>query len=142
MQKKFNIRKGDTVLVLSGEYKGQQGKILKMITKTDRALVEGINLVSKHTKPNAKNPQGGVIKKEAPIHVSNLMLVDPATGKPTKVGKKRTEEGKLVRYSKKTAIAKSLESPIKCTPPNIYFKRAPAHNSWDKSGKEGKVHGN
>ena len=75
MQKKFNIRKGDTVLVLSGEYKGQQGKILKMITKTDRALVEGINLVSKHTKPNAKNPQGGVIKKEAPIHVSNLMLV-------------------------------------------------------------------
>ena len=102
MQKKFNIRKGDTVLVLSGEYKGQQGKILKMITKTDRALVEGINLVSKHTKPNAKNPQGGVIKKEAPIHVSNLMLVDPATGKPTKVGKKRTEEGKLVRYSKKT----------------------------------------
>ncbi|MBR5434899.1 MAG: 50S ribosomal protein L24 [Bacteroidales bacterium] len=102
MQKKFNIRKGDTVLVLSGEYKGQQGKILKMETKTDKALVEGINLVSKHTKPNAKNPQGGIIKKEAPIHVSNLMLVDPATGKPTRVGKKRTETGKLVRYSKKT----------------------------------------
>ncbi|MCQ2959105.1 MAG: 50S ribosomal protein L24 [Bacteroidales bacterium] len=102
MQKKFNIRKGDTVLVLSGEYKGQQGKVLEMKTKSDRALVEGINLVSKHTKPNAKNPQGGIVKKEAPIHVSNLMLVDPATGKPTRVGKKRTEAGKLVRYSKKT----------------------------------------
>ena len=102
MQKKFNIKKGDTVIVLSGEYKGQQGKILKMVTKTDQALVEGINLVSKNTKPNAKNPQGGIVKKEAPIHVSNLMLVDPATGKPTRVGKKRNEEGKLVRYSKKT----------------------------------------
>lgn len=102
MQKKFNIKKGDTVLVLSGEYKGQQGKILEMITKTDRALVEGINLVSKHTKPNAKNPQGGIIKKEAPIHVSNLMLVEPSTGKPTRVGKRRNEAGKLVRYSKKT----------------------------------------
>ena len=102
MQKKFNIRKGDTVLVLSGEYKGQQGKVLEMETKSDRALVEGINLVSKHTKPNAKNPQGGIVKKEAPIHVSNLMLVDPATGNPTRVGKKRNEAGKLVRYSKKT----------------------------------------
>jgi large subunit ribosomal protein L24 len=102
MQKKFNIRKGDTVLVLSGEYKGQQGKVLEMHIKDEKALVEGINLVSKHTKPNAKNPQGGIIKKEAPIHVSNLMLVDPATGKPTRVGKKRTETGKLVRYSKKT----------------------------------------
>jgi len=102
MQKKFNIKKGDTVLVLSGEYKGQQGKILEMMTKTDRALVEGINLVSKHTKPNAKNPQGGIIKKEAPIHVSNLMLVEPSTGKPTRVGKRRNEAGKLVRYSKKT----------------------------------------
>ncbi len=102
MQKKFNIRKGDTVIVLSGEYKGQQGKILKMELKSERAIVEGINLVSKNTKPNAKNPQGGIIKKEAPIHVSNLMLVDPATGKPTRVGKKRTETGKLVRYSKKS----------------------------------------
>ena len=102
MQKKFNIRKGDTVVVLSGESKGQKGKVLEMVTKSDRALVEGINLVSKNTKPNAKNPQGGIVKKEAPIHVSNLMLVDPATGKPTRVGKKRTEDGKLVRYSKKT----------------------------------------
>lgn len=102
MQKKFNIRKGDTVVVLSGESKGQQGKVLEMVTKSDCALVEGVNLVSKNTKPNAKNPQGGIIKKEAPIHVSNLMLVDPATGKPTRVGKKRNEAGKLVRYSKKT----------------------------------------
>ncbi len=102
MQKRFNIKKGDTVLVLSGEYKGQKGKVLEMKTKIDSALVEGINIVSKNTKPNAKNPQGGIVKKEAPIHVSNLMLVDPATGNPTRVGKKRNEAGKLVRYSKKT----------------------------------------
>lgn len=103
MQKKFNIRKGDTVVVLSGDYKGSKpAKVIEINTKADKALVEGINLVSKHTKPNAKSPQGGIIKKEAPIHISNLMLVDPATGKPTRVGKKRNEAGKLVRYSKKT----------------------------------------
>jgi len=102
MRKKYHIRKGDTVLVLSGENKGQEGKVLKVITKTDRALVEGVNIVSKHTKPNAQNPQGGIVKQEAPIHISNLMLVDPATGKPTRIGRKRNDDGKLVRYSKKT----------------------------------------
>jgi len=102
MRKKYHIRKGDTVLVLSGENKGQEGKVLKVITKTDRALVEGVNIVSKHTKPNAQNPQGGIVKQEAPIHISNLQLIDPATGKPTRIGRKRNDEGKLVRYSKKT----------------------------------------
>ncbi|MDR0941859.1 MAG: 50S ribosomal protein L24 [Bacteroidales bacterium] len=102
MQSKYHIKKGDTVLVLSGDDKGREGKVLKMETKTDRAVVEGLNLISKHTKPNAKNPQGGIIKQEAPIHVSNLMLINPATGKPTRVGKKLNDNGKLVRYSKKT----------------------------------------
>ncbi|HON51821.1 MAG TPA: 50S ribosomal protein L24 [Bacteroidales bacterium] len=102
MQKKYHIKKGDTVVVITGEYKGTEGKVLEMITKTDKAIVEGVNLISKATKPNAKNPQGGIVKKEAPIHISNLMLVNPATGKPTKVGRKVNEKGKLVRYSKKT----------------------------------------
>ena len=102
MQTKYHIKKGDTVLVLSGEYKGKEGKILEIITKTDKAIVEGVNLISKHTKPNAKSPQGGIIKKEAPIHISNLMLINPATGKPTRVGRKVSDKGKLVRYSKKT----------------------------------------
>lgn len=102
MQKKYHIKKGDTVVVISGEYKGTEGKVLEMVTKTDKAIVEGVNLISKSTKPNAKNPQGGIVKKEAPIHISNLMLVNPATGKPTKVGRKMSEKGKLVRYSKKT----------------------------------------
>ncbi len=102
MRKKLHIKKGDTVKVLSGDNKGREGKVLEIITDKDKAVVEGVNLVSKHTKPNAKHPQGGIIKKEAPIHVSNLMLVDPATGKPTKVGRKINSEGKLVRYSKKS----------------------------------------
>jgi len=101
MQKKINIKKGDTVFVNTGEYKGQQGRVLEVIRKSDRAIVEGINLVSKHTKPNAKSPQGGILKKEATIHISNLMLVDPATGKPTRIGKKVIKDT-LVRYSKTT----------------------------------------
>jgi large subunit ribosomal protein L24 len=101
MQKKINIKKGDTVFVNTGEYKGQQGRVLEVIRKSNRAIVEGINLVSKHTKPNAKSPQGGILKKEASIHISNLMLVDPSTGKPTRIGKKLSKDT-LVRYSKKT----------------------------------------
>jgi len=101
MQKKINIKKGDTVFVNTGEYKGQQGRVLEVIRKNNRAIVEGVNLVSKHSKPNAKSPQGGIIKKEASVHISNLMLVDPATGKPTRIGKKLSKE-MLVRYSKKT----------------------------------------
>lgn len=102
MQKKYHIKKGDTVVVISGEYKGTEGKVLEMVTKTDKAIVEGVNLISKATKPNAKSPQGGIVKKEAPIHISNLMLVNPASGKPTKIGRKVNDKGKLVRYSKKT----------------------------------------
>jgi len=100
MQKKIHIKKGDTVFVNTGEYKGQQGRVLEVIRKKDRALVEGINLVSKHTKPNAKSPQGGILKKEAPVHISNLMRVDSATGKPTRSGKKVSNETNV--RSKKT----------------------------------------
>lgn len=102
MQKKLHIRKGDTVFVNAGESKGQQGRVLEVIRSKDRAIVEGINLVSKHTKPNAKSPQGGIIKKEAPVHISNLMLVDPSTGKPTRIGRRESNNGRLVRYSKKS----------------------------------------
>jgi large subunit ribosomal protein L24 len=102
MQKKTHIKKGDTVMVIAGESKGQKGRILEVDRIKDRALVEGVNMVSKHTKPNAKAPQGGIIKKEAPVHISNLMLIDPASGKPTRVGKKLNGKDKLVRYSKKS----------------------------------------
>src|SRR5512145_2108596 len=102
MQKKLHIKKGDTVFVNSGENKGQQGRVLEVIRSKERAIVEGINLVSKHTKPNAKSPQGGIVKKEAPVHISNLMLVDPTSGKPTRIGRKVSDNGRLVRYSKKS----------------------------------------
>ena len=90
------------VFVNAGEYKGQQGKVLEVLISKERAIVEGVNLVSKHTKPNAKHPQGGIVKKEAPIHISNLQLVDPASGKPTRIGRRLSEKGKLVRYAKKS----------------------------------------
>lgn len=99
---KLHIKKGDTVYVNSGEDKGKTGTVLKVLVKENRALVEGINMVSKNTKPSAKNPQGGIVKKEAPIHISNLNVVDPKTGKPVRVGRRRNSEGVLVRYSKKT----------------------------------------
>jgi large subunit ribosomal protein L24 len=101
MNKKIHIKKGDTVFVNTGEYKGQQGRVLEVIRKKEKALVEGINLVSKHTKPNAKSPQGGILKKEAPVHISNLMLLDPATGKPTRARIKVAKKPQ-VRKSKKT----------------------------------------
>ena len=102
MQKKIHIKKGDSVIVITGESKGQKGRILEVDRDKSRAIVEGVNLVSKHTKPNAKAPQGGILKKEAPVHLSNLMLIDPTTGKPTRVGKKLNDNNKLVRYSKKS----------------------------------------
>lgn len=102
MQKKLNIKKGDNVMVVTGNSKGQKGKVLEVIREKDRAIVEGVNMVKKHTKPNAANPQGGIIEKEASIHVSNVMLVDPKTGKPTRVGRRLGDDGKLVRYSKKS----------------------------------------
>jgi large subunit ribosomal protein L24 len=102
MQKKQYIKKGDTVMVITGESKGQKGRVLEINRDKNRAIVEGVNLVSKHTKPNAKAPQGGIIKKEAPIHISNLMLIDPTSGKPTRIGKRLNDKKKLVRYSKKS----------------------------------------
>ena len=99
---KLHIKKGDTVYVLSGEDKGKQGKVLSVNIEDQRAIVEGLNLVSKHTKHNAKNPQGGIVKQEAPIHVSNLQLIDPKSGKPTRIGRRKNDEGKTVRYSKKS----------------------------------------
>lgn len=102
MQKKLHVKKGDTVMVITGESKGQKGRVLEVNREKNRALVEGVNLVSKHTKPNAKSPQGGIVKKEAPVHISNLMLVDPTTGKPTRIGRRLNDKEKLVRYSKKS----------------------------------------
>ena len=101
-KKKIHIKKGDTVYVNTGEDRGQQGRVLEVYPKQYRALVEGINMVSKHTKPNSDNPQGGIIQKEAPVDISNLMLVDPSTGEPTRIGRKLDKDGKLVRYSKKS----------------------------------------
>lgn len=99
---KLHIKKGDIVFVNTGKDKGQTGRVLKVYVDKQRAIVEGLNMVSKHAKPNAKNPQGGIEKKEAPIHISNLNVVDPKSGKPTRIGRKLGEKGKLVRYSKKS----------------------------------------
>ena len=100
MRTKLKIKKGDTVKVISGADKGKDGKVIEIFTKTNRALVEGVNMVSKHTKPNATHPQGGIVKQEAAIHISNLMLVD-AKGNATRVGRKEVK-GKIERYSKKS----------------------------------------
>jgi len=102
MQKKLKIKKGDTVFVNAGEYKGQKGRVLEVNRKTDRVIVEGINMIKKHTKPNAKSPNGGIVEQEAPIHISNLMMVDPTSGDPTRVGRRQNDEGKLVRFAKKS----------------------------------------
>lgn len=100
-QPKLKIKKGDTVKVISGENKGKQGKVLEVMVAERKVIVEQVNLVSKHTKPNANNTQGGIVKKEAPVNISNVMLVDPTSGKPTRVGRKKVD-GKLVRYAKKS----------------------------------------
>ena len=102
MQKKLHLKKGDTVMVITGESKGQKGRILEVDRSKERAIVEGVNMVSKHTKPNAKAPQGGILKKEAPVQLSNLMLIDPSSGKPTRTGRRLNDKNKLVRYSKKS----------------------------------------
>ncbi len=99
---KLHIKKGDTVYVLSGEDKGKQGRVLSVQVTKQRAIVEGVNIVTKSTKPSAKYPQGGLIKMEAPIHISNLSLLDPKSGKPTRVGFRKDEKGVTVRYSKKS----------------------------------------
>lgn len=102
MSTKLHIKKGDTVYVNAGDNKGQQGKVLEVLVDKGRAIVEGVNMVSKHTKPNAANPQGGIVKQEAPIHISNLQPLDPKSGKPTRVGRKKNEQGKLVRVAAKS----------------------------------------
>ena len=99
---KLHIKKGDTVYVNAGEDKGKTGKVVKVLVDKQRAIVEGVNVVSKSQKPNAKNPQGGIVKMEAPIHISNLNVVDPKSGKPTRIGRRRNDEGKLVRFAKKS----------------------------------------
>ena len=99
---KLHIKKGDTVYVNTGEDKGKTGRVLEVLVDKQRAIGEGVNMVSKSTKPNAKSPQGGIVKKEASIHISNLNPLDPKTGKPTRIGRKLNEEGKLVRVSKKS----------------------------------------
>ena len=99
---KLHIKKGDTVYVNAGEDKGKTGRVLRVLVKEQRAVVEGINMVSKHTKPNAKHPQGGIITMEAPVHVSNLNLLDPKSNRPNRIGHRLDEAGKKVRYSKKS----------------------------------------
>ena len=99
---KLHIKKGDTVYVNAGEDKGKTGKVTKVLVEKQRAIVEGVNMVSKSQKPSAKNPQGGIVKQEAPIHISNLSLIDPKSGKATRVGIKVTEDGKKVRIAKKS----------------------------------------
>jgi large subunit ribosomal protein L24 len=106
-QQKLHIKKGDTVMVIAGDDKStsdkvKTGKVLEIYPDKNRAIVEGINMVTKHQKPSAGKPEGGIKKMEGTIHISNLMVVDPATGKPTRTGRKLNEKGKLQRYSKKT----------------------------------------
>ena len=104
---KLHIKKGDTVMVIAGDDKSTKervrtGKVLEILPEKNRAIVEGINMMTKHMKPSAGKPEGGIKKVEGSIHISNLMVVDPATGKPTRTGKKLNEKNKLQRYSKKT----------------------------------------
>lgn len=96
------VRKGDKVVVVAGKDKAKTGTVLVVYPKENKVLVEGVNLIKRHTKPNAANPDGGILEREAPLHVSNVQLVDPKTGAPTRVGYKTLEDGKKVRYAKKS----------------------------------------
>lgn len=99
---KFHIKTGDTVLVIAGNSKGQQGAVKQVLVEKERAIVEGVNIITKHIKPTAQNPQGELVKTEGSIHISNLMLIDPATKAPTRTGRALNDAGKLQRISKKT----------------------------------------
>ena len=101
-QPKLKIRKGDKVRVIAGDDKGKEGVVQEVLVEKRRVLVEGINIVTRHEKPSAGKPEGGIKKTEAPIHISNVQLIDPASGKPTRVGRKPNDKGKLQRFSKKT----------------------------------------
>ena len=98
---KLHIKKGDIVYVLAGEDRGKEGRVLKVLVQKQKAIVEGVNMVTKATKPNAQHPQGGLIKMEAPIAISNIALIDPKSGKPTRISSRR-ENGKVIRISKKS----------------------------------------
>lgn len=104
MSAKLHIKKGDMVFVIAGESKNldKPGRVLEVDVENQRAIVEGFNMIKKHSKPSAKHPQGGIIDQEASIHISNLMLADPKTGKPTRIGRRADDKGKLVRYAKKS----------------------------------------
>ena len=101
-RKKLHVKKGDQVMVISGKDKGKKGRILEAYPAKERVLVEGVNMVKRHTKPSVQNPQGGIITKEAPIHVSNVMIIDPKTGQPTRIGHKILNNGKKVRVAIKS----------------------------------------
>jgi large subunit ribosomal protein L24 len=101
-KKKLHVKTGDTVKVIAGDERGKTGKVIAVKTATGKVVIEGLNLVTKHSKPSAKNPQGGISKVEAPVHASNVMLVDPKTGATTKTATRKNSEGKSERYSKKT----------------------------------------
>lgn len=99
---KLHVKKEDTVMVISGKDKGKKGRVIAAFPRENKVLVEGVNMVKKHTKPSQANPQGGIVNQEAPIHSSNVMLVDPKTGEPTRIGYKVLENGKKVRVAKKS----------------------------------------
>ena len=99
---KLHVKKGDQVVIIAGKDKGKKGRILAAYPADQRVLVEGVNIVKRHTRPSATNQQGGIIEKEAPVHVSNVMVVDPKSGEPTRVGKKILADGTKVRYAKKS----------------------------------------
>ncbi|MCF6094809.1 50S ribosomal protein L24 [Microaerobacter geothermalis] len=101
-QNKLHVKSGDTVMVISGKDKGKKGRVLKAFPKEKRVLVEGVNMVKKHARPSQANPQGGILTQEAPIHVSNVMLLDPKSGEPTRIGYKVLDNGKKVRVAKKS----------------------------------------
>jgi large subunit ribosomal protein L24 len=99
---KLHIRKGDTAVVIAGNDKGKKGKVLEVVREKNRAIIEGVNMITKHVKPSANNPEGGIERTEAPVHISNIMIVDPSNGEPTRVGRKLNDDGKVQRFSKKT----------------------------------------
>lgn len=102
MNKKFHIKTGDTVKVIAGDSKGKTGLVKTILREENKAIIEGLNMVKRHLKPSASTPNGSIVEKEAPIHISNLAFVDPATKEPTKIGRRLDDKGKLQRYSKKT----------------------------------------
>ncbi|MDP5276892.1 50S ribosomal protein L24 [Chengkuizengella axinellae] len=99
---KLHVKKDDTVIVIAGKDKGKKGRIISALPRQNKVLVEGVNLIKKHARPSQDNPQGGIITQEAPIHVSNVMLADPKSGKPTRIGHKVLDNGKKVRVAKKS----------------------------------------